>query len=154
MRAQVRVDDDQGLDLERVGDLEDRPQGRALAADAVDLRVGQADPLELVGRADEEDLLDVVGRLGLDHDAAGPVGRSGVRVDDDRVQVREVLDEAGLRGADDVTDRRGVLEARDPDHDVGPAEPLDLVADGRCQRGLGHAPTVPPSACVSGAASR
>ena len=70
MRAQVRVDDDERLDLERRGDLEDRPQGRALAADPVDLGVGQADPLELVARADEEDLLDVVGRLGLDDDAA------------------------------------------------------------------------------------
>ena len=36
-RAQVRVDDDERLDLERVGDLEDRPQRGALAADAVDL---------------------------------------------------------------------------------------------------------------------
>ena len=139
-RAQVRVDDDQRLDLERIGDLEDRPQGRALAADPVDLGVGQADPLQLVGRADEQDLLDVVGRLGLDHDAAGPVGRAGVRVDDDRMEVREVLDEPGLCGAHDVADRRGVLETRDADHDVGPAEPLDLVADGRCQRGLGHRP--------------
>ena len=43
-RAQVAVDDDERLDLERRGDLEDRPQRRALAADAVDLGVGQADP--------------------------------------------------------------------------------------------------------------
>ena len=75
-RAQVGVDDDEGLDLERVGDLEDGPQRGALAADAVDLGVGQADPLQAVRRADEEDLLDVVGRLGLDHDAAGPVRAS------------------------------------------------------------------------------
>ena len=68
--AQVGVDDDERLDIERGGDLEDRPQGGALAADAIDLRVGQADPLELVAGTDEEDLLDVVGRLGLDDDAA------------------------------------------------------------------------------------
>ena len=145
-RAQVRIDDDQRLDLERVGDLEDGPQGRALAADAVDLRVGQADPLELVARPDEQDLLDVVGRLGLDDDPAGAVGRSGVRVDDDRMEVREVLDEPGLRRAHDIADRRGVLEARDADHDVGPAEPLDLVADGRRECGFGHESTVPPPA--------
>ena len=48
---QVRVDDDERLDLERGGDLEDRAQGRALAADAVDLGVGQADALELAGSA-------------------------------------------------------------------------------------------------------
>ena len=140
--AQVRIDDDQGLDLERVGDLEDGPQGGALATDPVDLRVGQADPLEPVAGPDEEDLLDVVGRLGLDDDASGPVGRPGVRVDHDGPKVREVLDEAGLRRADDIADRRSVLEARDPDHDVGPAEPLDLIADGRCERGLGHCSTV------------
>ena len=39
---QVAVHDDQRLDLERGRDLEDRAQGRALAADAVDLGVGQA----------------------------------------------------------------------------------------------------------------
>ena len=143
-RAQVRIDDDQRLDLERGGDLEDRPQRGALAADAVDLRVGQADPLEAVGRPDQEDLLDVVGRLGLDHDPAGPVGRPGVGVDQDRMEVREVLDEPGLGRAHDIADRRGVLEAGDADHDVGPAEPLDLVADGRRECGFGHGSTVPP----------
>ena len=69
-RAQVGVDDDERLDLERGRDLEDRPERRALAADAVDLGVGEADPREPVGRADEQDLLDVVRRLGLDDDAA------------------------------------------------------------------------------------
>ena len=73
-RAQVRVDDDQRLDLERVGDLEDGPQRGALAADAVDLGVGQADPLEPVLGPHEQDALDVVGRLGLDDDTLGPVG--------------------------------------------------------------------------------
>ncbi len=143
--AQVRVDDDERLDVEGVGDLEDRPQRGPLAADAVDLGIGQADPLELAGRADQQDLLDVLGRLGLDHDPARAVGRSGVRVDDDRVEVGEVLDEPGLRRADHVADRRRVLETRDADHDVGPAESLDLVADGRRQGGLRHGSTVPPS---------
>ena len=149
-RAQVRIDDDQRLDVERIGDLEDRPQGRALAADPLDLGIGQADPLEAVRRADQEDLLDVIGRLGLDHDPAGPIGRPRVRIDDHGMEVREVLDEPGLGGAHHVTDRRGVLETRDADHDVGPAEPLDLVADGRCQRGLGHRPN---RTTLSGAAS-
>ena len=48
---QVRVDDDERLDLQRRRDLEDGPQRRALAADAVDLRVRERDPRELVGRA-------------------------------------------------------------------------------------------------------
>ena len=144
--AQVRIDDHERLHLECVRDLEDGSQGRTLATDPIDLRVGQADPLEPVGGADEQDLLDIVGRLGLDDDATGPVGRSRVRIDHDRMQVREVLHEAGLRRAHDVTDRRRVLEARDADHDVGPAEPLDLIADGRRQGCLGHGFTVPPSA--------
>ena len=144
-RAEVAVDDDERLDLEGGRDLEDRPQRGALAADAVDLRVGEADAREPVRRADEEDLLDVVGRLGLDDDAPGAVGRAGVAVDEDRPEVGEVLDEAGLRRPDDVADRRGVLEARDADHDVGTTEAGDLVADGRCQ-GCGHECTVPPVA--------
>ena len=152
-RAQVGVDDDERLDLERRRDLEDRPQRRALAADAVDLGVGQADPLELVRRADEQDLLDVVGRLGLDDDAAGAVGRAGVGVDHHRPQVREVLDEAGLRRAHDVADRRGVLEARDADHDVGATEAGDLVPDRRRQSSRGHHPTVPPDRWARLAAS-
>ena len=139
-RAQVRVDDDQCLDLERGRDLEDRAQGGALAADAVDLGVGQADALELVARPDEQDLLDVVGRLGLDDDAGGPVGRTGVRVDDHRSQVREVLDEAGLGGANDIADGGRVLEAWDADHDVGLAEAGDLVPHGRSEGSLGHRP--------------
>ena len=97
-RAQVRVDDDQRLDLERRGHLEDRPQGGALAADAVDLGVGQGDALEPVGRPDEQDRLDVVGRLGLGHDPLGPVGRARIGVDEHRAEVGEVLDEPGLGG--------------------------------------------------------
>ena len=65
-RAQVAVDDDERLDLERRRDLEDGPQGRALPAGALDLRVGERDPGELVGRTDEQDPLDVVRWLGLD----------------------------------------------------------------------------------------
>ena len=45
-----------------------------------------------------------------------------------------------VRRADDVADRRGVLEARDPDHDVGAAEAGDLVPDGRRQGSRGHRP--------------
>ena len=60
------------------------------------------------------------------------------------MEVREVLDQPGLGRAHDVADRRGVLEAGDADHDVGPAEPLDLVADGRRECGFGHGSTVPP----------
>ena len=72
--------------------------------------IGQADALELVARPDEQDALDVVGRLGLDHDALRAVGRAGVGVDQHRTQVGEVLDQAGLRGAHDVADRGRVLE--------------------------------------------
>ena len=151
-RAEVAVDHDERLDLERRGDLEDAPQGGALAADAVDLGVGQADPLELVVRPDEEDLLDVVGRLGLDDDAARAVRRPGVGVDHDRMQVGEVLDQAGLGGPHHVADGRRVLEARDADHDVGPAEPGDHIADRRRQGCFGHDPTVPSrsAACRAG----
>ncbi len=138
MRAQVRIDHDERLDLEGRRDLEDGPQGRALAADPVDLRVRQADPLELVAGPDEQDLLDVVGRFGLDDDAARAVGRAGVRVDDDRDEVREVLDEPSLGRAHHVADGRRVLEAGDADHDVGVAEAGDLVPYGRRQGRLGH----------------
>ncbi len=137
-----RVDDDERLDLERGRDLEDRPERRALAADAVDLGIREAHAREPVRRADEEDLLDVVGRLGLDDDALRAVRRAGVAVDEDGAQVREVLDEAGLGGAHDVADRGGVLEARDADHDVGATEAGDLVPDGRRQSS-GHFETVP-----------
>jgi hypothetical protein len=137
-RAQVGVDDHQGLDVERGGDLEDRSQRCPLAADAVDLGVGQADALEPVVGARQQDLLDVVRRFGLDHDAAGTVRRSGVRVDHHGAEVREVLDEPGLSGTHDITDRRGVLEARDTDHDVGAAQTCDLIPDGRREDGLGH----------------
>ena len=132
-RAQVAVDDDERLDLERGGDLEDRPQGGTLAADAVDLRVGQADPGEPVLRPDEEDLLDVVGRFGLHHDPARAVRRARVGVDEHGPEVREVLDEPGLGRPHDVSDRGGVLEAGDADHDVGLAQGRDLIADGRLQ---------------------
>ena len=151
-RAQVAVDHDERLDLERRGDLEDAPQGGALAADAIDLGIGQADPLELVARPDEEDLLHVVGRFGLHDDAARAIGRPGVGIDHDRMQVGEVLDQAGLRGPHHVSDGRRVLEARDADHDVGPTEPGDHVADRRRQGCLGHDPTVPSrsAACRAG----
>ena len=60
------------------------------------------------------------------------------------MQIGEVLDEPGLCGTHDVADGRGVLEARDTDHDVGLSEPRDLVSDGRGQGSLGHEVTVPP----------
>ena len=137
-RPQVRVDDDEGLGLEGGRDLEDGPQSGALAADPVDLGIGQADSLETVGRPDEEDLLDVIRRLGLHDDPLRAVRRSSVRIDEHRAQVGEVLDEAGLRRADHVADGRCVLEARYADHDVGATEAGDLVADGRRERGRGH----------------
>jgi hypothetical protein len=73
-RAQVGVDDHERLDVEVGGDLEDRAQRGALAAHPVDLGVGQADPLELLVGTDQEDLLDIVRRFGLDDDATGAVG--------------------------------------------------------------------------------
>ncbi len=140
-RAQVRVDDHQRLDAELVGDLEDGAQRRALAADAVHLGVGQADALEPVARPDEQDPLDVVGRLGVhDHDALRAIGRAGVGVDEHGAQVGEVLHQPGLRGAHHVADRGGVPVARDADHDVGLAESLDLVPDGCWECPVGHRP--------------
>ena len=67
------------------------------------------------------------------------------------MQVREVLDEPGVGRPHDVADRRGVLETRDADHDVGPAKPLDLLADGRRQGGLRHEAN---RTTLSGVASR
>ena len=121
-----------------------------LPPDPVDLRVRERDPRQLVGGPHEQDPLDVVRRLGLDHDPLGPVGRARVRVHDDRSKVGEVLDEAGLCRSHDIADRRRVLEARDADHDVRPFEAGDLFSDGRRQHGLRHrahrttdAPTAP-----------
>ncbi len=73
-RAQVGVNDHQRLDVQGLGDLEDRPQRGALAADTVDLRVGQRQSLQAVARTDQQDALDIVGWLRLDDDAAGAVG--------------------------------------------------------------------------------
>jgi hypothetical protein len=95
-RSQVRVHHDEGLDLERGGHLEEGPQGRALAPDPVDLRVGQADPCQAVLGVDQEDLLHVAGRLGVHDDPLGSVGRARVGVDEDGPQIGEVLDESGL----------------------------------------------------------
>jgi hypothetical protein len=103
-----------------------------------DLRVSQSGPRELVLWPDQKELLDVVWGLGLHDDPGGPVGRAGVGVDEDRPEVGEVLDEPGLGGADDVADRRGVLEAGDADHDVGATDAGDLVAYGRREGGRGH----------------
>jgi hypothetical protein len=98
-----------------------------------------------VARADEQDLLDVVGRLRIDDDAAGAVRGARIRVDDDGPQVREVLDEAGLSRTHHVADGRSVLEAWDADHDVGFTESGDLFPHGRSQGSLGHRPhrTIP-----------
>src|SRR5206468_10505471 len=125
----------------------------ALAADAVDLGIGEADARQLVRRAYEEDLLDMVRRLRLDDDASGSVRRSGVAVDGHGPQVREVLDQTRLRGAHDVADRGGVLEAGDADHDVRVAQAGDLIADCRRQTADGHTGTLPPS-CFLGCRAR
>ena len=115
-RAQVRVDHDHGLDLELARDLEQRANRGALAAGAL---VRDADPLELVLRADQDHLLEVVRALGADRDARRVVGRAAVAVDEDRLHLGEVLDHPGRRGADDVADGLGVAERRDPHHQVG-----------------------------------
>ena len=132
-RAQVGVDDDERPDIERRRDLEDRAQGGALSADAVDLGIGQREALQAVGGPDQQDPLNVVRWLGLRDHALRPVRRAGVRVDEQRAQVREVLDQAGLGGSDHVADGCRVLEAGDADHDVGVSQPLDLGREGRAQ---------------------
>ena len=90
------------------------------------------------GGPDEEDRLDVVRRLGLDDDTLGVIRGAGVGVDQDRLEVREVLDEAGMGGSDDVADGGRVLEAGDPDHDVRTPQARDLLADLGGQRGGRH----------------
>ena len=137
-RAQVRVDDHQRLDLERRGHLEERPQGGSLAADAVDLGVGQADPGQTVLGVDEQDLLDVAGRLRFHDHTLRSVGGAGVRVHQDGAQVGEVLDQTRLCGPDDVADGGRVPVARNADHDDDRTEPGDLIPNGRCQRTRGH----------------
>src|SRR4029079_4969044 len=99
-------------------------------------------------RLNGEDLMHVFGRPVLDDDALGPVGRAGVAVDEDRPEVGEILDEPGLCRPHAVATSRGTLEARDADHNVGPAEEGDLVAHGRRQRS-GHVQTVPLTAAVA-----
>ena len=150
--AQVGVDHHQGLHLERLGDLEDGAQRGALAAHAVDLGIGQREALQAVARPDQQDALDVVGRLGLDDDASGAVGRAGVGVDQDRLAVGEVLHQAGLCGTRDVADGGRVSEAGDADHDVGWAKPLDLFGKGFGERSIWH--VVRLAQAAPGSASR
>ena len=72
-RAKVRIDDHERPDVERGRDLEDRAQRRTLAAHAIHLGIRERQALQAVRGPDEQDPLDVVGRLGLRHDALGPV---------------------------------------------------------------------------------
>ena len=137
--AQVGVDHHQRLHLERLGDLEDGAQGRTLAAHTVDLGIGERQALQPVARSYQQDALDVVGRLGLDHDTAGAVGRAGVGIDQHRLAVGEVLHQPGLRGARDMAYGGGVLEAGDADHDVGGAKSLDLCGQRFGEGSIRHA---------------
>ena len=137
-RTQVRVHDHQGSDFERRGHLEDGAQGGPLAADAVDVGIGQADAIEPVLRVDEQDLLDVSGRLGLDDNPLRSVGGTGIRIDQNGAEIGKVLDETGLGSPNHVADRGRVPEARNSDHDVGIAKPGDLVANCRRQCTGGH----------------
>ena len=137
-RAQVRIHDHQGPDVERGGHLEDGPQGGSLAAHAVEVGIGQADPIQPVLRVDEQDLLDVSRRLGLHDHPLRSVRGARVGVHQDGAKIREVLDQAGLGSPNHVADRGRVPIARDADHDVGTAEPRDLIPDGRRQRTRRH----------------
>ena len=87
---------------------------------------------------DQQDLFDVARRLGLHDDSPGAVWGAGIGVDQDRPEIREVLDEAGLSRTDDVADSRRVPKARDPDHDVGTTEPGYLILDFGSQRAGRH----------------
>ena len=130
-RPQVRVDHDECLGLQGSRHLEQGSESGTLAADAVHLGVGQADALEPVGGMDEQDLLDIAGRLGFHHDALGSVRGSRVGIDENRPQIREELDESSLRRANHVPNSCRVPIARDADHDVGTTETGDLVLDCR-----------------------
>jgi hypothetical protein len=65
---QVGIDDGAGLDLERAGDLEDRPEGAALAGDAV---VGGDELVEAARPPVEEDGVEI--DAGLANDVRGAV---------------------------------------------------------------------------------
>ena len=148
--AQVRVDHDERLDLQLARHLEQGAHRGPLPADAL---VGEADPLQLVARADQDDLLDVVGALGADRHPRRVVRGAAVAVHQDRLEVREVLDHAGRGGAHDVADRLRVAEARDAHHQVGVPHAADLAEPGLVERRLRRCGRVgrqdrPPGAVV------
>ena len=62
------------------------------------------------------------GPLVFGDDVGRAVGRSAVGIQDTECAPGKVLRQPGLRGLDDVADRRGVLVARDADDDVGLAD--------------------------------
>ncbi|HEV3011721.1 MAG TPA: hypothetical protein VG499_00450 [Actinomycetota bacterium] len=114
-RAQVGVQHRAAPGPDGRGQLEDGPEGRALAGQA-DIGHGQLVRALDLG-VEQQQLLVAVGGGGhgrLDR----AVGRVAVRDGDQAAAVGEVLAQPGLHGTDDVADRPGVLERRDADEHV------------------------------------
>ena len=114
----VRIDDDQHFGLGQLRRREDRAERRELARQAV---VWRDDAMERPQRMRRLHHVGFGERRGANQ-LRRAVGRAAVGVDHDRAQARKIAREAQVNRANDVDDRRGIVERRQPDQDVDLAD--------------------------------
>ena len=122
---QVRIDDGAGLHVQRLGDLEDRPESAAFARDAA---VGRHDLERRLDAVMEQDGLKVLDRRVPD-DVHGAVHRAAVGIHDDGLLAGKIFGQARLHGPDDMPDGARIIVARNADQDIGCLDRLQLVLD-------------------------
>ena len=137
---EIRIHHRAGLGLQFDRDPEHLPEGAALARDTV---VRGDDPVHGMDRIAGQDGAVVVLGHFPDH-VLGAVGGTAVRIDDHRPAIGEVLGQPRLHGLDHVPDGAGVVEAGHAHHQVGPADPGQLLPEGRIECHITLHGPVPP----------
>ena len=113
-RRAAGIDDDDHLRLDQLSRGKDGTQGRVLPRQAVIRRDDAMERAQRVRRLNHVSF----GERRVTNQVWRPVCRAAVGVDHDRAQAGEIAREALVHRADDVDDRRSVVQCRQSDQDV------------------------------------
>ena len=113
-RRTARIHDDEDLGLRQLGGRKHRAQRRVLSRQAV---VRRHDAMKRPQRVRRQHPVGLGERRGTNQ-LGSSVGRAAIGIDHDGAQAWKIAREAHVHGANDVHNRRGIVQRRQADEDI------------------------------------